>query len=269
MKSLKLKSFTAIILVCFMALALLIGILPAGGIPAFAAENTDYGEGYRNRLSYSALRGWNNDPNGLLYADGVWHMYDDMSWGHATSEDLIHWQEQPVAIPAYQYDKEGNYYAMMFSGSAVYDENNTSGFFDVNESTGKVVRGQGIVAVLTQPLEEAGGQRQILAYSKDGGTSFEIYGEILGAKDDGGVGDGEFRDPKVFWSKTHQKWLMAVGGGSIRMYASENLTEWEYLGETVGRKNTCLSVLPRIRKKAIYITKLRARIPTIPQNITL
>ena len=159
MKSLKLKSFTAIILVCFMALALLIGILPAGGIPAFAAENTDYGEGYRNRLSYSALRGWNNDPNGLLYADGVWHMYyqytwneetqstevfwDDMSWGHATSEDLIHWQEQPVAIPAYQYDKEGNYYAMMFSGSAVYDENNTSGFFDVNESTGKVVRGQG------------------------------------------------------------------------------------------------------------------------------
>ena len=248
MKSLKLKSFTAILLVCFMALALLIGILPAGGIPAFASENTDYGEGYRNRLSYSALRGWNNDPNGLLYADGVWHMYyqytwneetqstevfwDDMSWGHATSEDLIHWQEQPVAIPAYQYDKEGNYYAMMFSGSAVYDENNTSGFFDVNESTGKVVRGQGIVAVLTQPLEEAGGQRQILAYSKDGGTSFEIYGEILGAKDDGGVGDGEFRDPKVLWSKTHQKWLMAVGGGSIRMYASENLTEWEYLGET-------------------------------------
>ncbi len=247
MKTLKLKSFTAVLLACFLVLALIVGVMPSLCIVS-AAENTDYGEGYRNRLSYSALRGWNNDPNGLLYADGVWHMYyqytwneqtqstkvwwDDMSWGHATSDDLIHWQEQPVAIPAYQHDKAGNYYAMMFSGSAVYDENNTSGFFDVNASTGKVVRGQGIVAVLTQPLIEAGGQRQILAYSKDGGTSFEIYGEILGANDDGGVGDGEFRDPKVFWSKTHQKWLMAVGGGSIRMYASENLTEWEYLGET-------------------------------------
>lgn len=247
MKSFKLKSFTSILLACFLAAALFVGLAPSLHV-AFAAGNTDYGEGYRNRLSYSALRGWNNDPNGLLYADGVWHMYyqytwneetqstkvwwDDMSWGHATSSDLVHWEEQPVAIPAYRHDKEGNYYAMMFSGSAVYDENNTSGFFDTNESTGKVVRGQGIVAVLTQPLEEAGGQRQILAYSKDGGTSFEIYGEILGAKDDGGVGDGEFRDPKVFWSKTHQKWLMAVGGGSIRMYASENLTEWEYLGET-------------------------------------
>lgn len=248
MKTLKLKAFTAFVSVIFLALSLVAGALPSVGFSAFAADCTDYGEGYRNRLAYSALRGWNNDPNGLLYADGIWHMYyqytwneqtqstkvswDDMSWGHATSDDLVHWTEQPVAIPAYQRDRAGNYYAMMFSGSAVYDENNTSGFFDVNESTGKVVRGQGIVAVLTQPLEEAGGQRQILAYSKDGGTSFEIYGEILGAEEDGGVGDGEFRDPKVFWSKTHKKWLMAVGGGSIRMYASENLTDWEYLGET-------------------------------------
>ena len=248
MKSFKLKSFAAVLLILIFSVSFFFGIMPAGAITAFASENTDYGEGYRNRLSYSALRGWNNDPNGLVYADGVWHMYyqytwnestqstkvwwDDMSWGHATSEDLIHWEEQPVAIPAYQYDEEGNYYAMMFSGSAVYDENNTSGFFDTNASTGKVVRGHGIVAVLTQPLDEAGGQRQILAYSKDGGTSFEIHGEILGAKDDGGIGDGEFRDPKVFWSKTHRKWLMSVGGGSIRMYGSDNLTEWEYLGET-------------------------------------
>ena len=250
MKSLKLKCVTAVIIALFVFLSALICALPIAPI-AFADEEEtipDYGEGYRNRLSYSALRGWNNDPNGLLYANGVWHMYyqytwneetqstkvwwDDMSWGHATSTDLIHWEEQPVAIPAYRHDQKGNYYAMMFSGSAVYDENNTSGLFDTDESSGKVVDGQGIVAVLTQPLEEAGGQRQILAYSKDGGTNFEIYGEILGAYDDCGLGDGEFRDPKVFWSETHDKWLMAVGGGSIRMYSSENLTEWAELGET-------------------------------------
>lgn len=119
---------------------------------------------------------------------------------------------------------------MMFSGSAVYDEYNTSGLFDAED--GKTVKGQGIVAILTQPDDGAGGQRQILAYSKDGGQSFAVHGEILGAKDDGGVGDGEFRDPKVFWNGKLGKWLMVVGGGSVRMYSSENLTDWKYLGRT-------------------------------------
>lgn len=118
----------------------------------------------------------------------------------------------------------------MFSGSAVYDEYNTSGLFDAED--GKTVKGQGIVAILTQPDDGAGGQRQILAYSKDGGQSFAVHGEILGAKDDGGVGDGEFRDPKVFWNGKLGKWLMVVGGGSVRMYSSENLTDWKYLGRT-------------------------------------
>ncbi len=214
------------------------------------ADVADYSESYRNRLAYSAKRGWNNDPNGLLYVNGTYHMYyqytwdqretdpadqtkpwwDDMSWGHATSTDLVHWEEKAVAIPAYQTVGD-KYYGMMFSGSAVYDVNNTSGLFDVDGS-GKVTDGQGIVAILTQPDDNAGGQRQILAYSKDGGTSFTIYGEILGANAEGSLGDGEFRDPKVFWDGTLNKWLMAVGGGSVRMYSSDNLKEWSYLGET-------------------------------------
>lgn len=216
-----------------------------GAVHTARAEDTaDYSEPYRNQLSYSALRGWNNDPNGLLYADGVYHMYyqynydwrtgetfngwGNMSWGHATSEDLVHWQEQPVAIPAYQ-TVDGVYYEMMFSGSAVYDEYNTSGLFDEGED-GKVVDGQGIVALLTQP--QNGVQRQILAYSKDGGTSFTIYGEVIGQDNPGNIGDNEFRDPKVFWCEEIGKWLMAVGGGSVRMYSSENLIKWEYLGAT-------------------------------------
>lgn len=211
---------------------------------AFAEEGTDYSEPYRNQLAYSALKGWNNDPNGLLYADGVYHMYyqynydagtgetanvwGNMSWGHATSTDLVHWMEQPVAIPAYQ-TVDGVYYEMMFSGSAVYDEYNSSGLFDTGED-GRVAEGQGIVAVLTQP--QGGIQRQILAYSKDGGNSFTIYGEVIGQNNPGDIGDNEFRDPKVFWSEEHECWLMVVGGGSVRMYSSENLTKWQYIGAT-------------------------------------
>ena len=221
--------------------ALFAALLPMGMnfFAASAAGDYEYNELYRNQLSYSARENWNNDPNGLLYVNGTYHMYyqynpngkgwGDMSWGHATSTDLVHWTEKQVAIPAYQTVNNVRY-DMMFSGSAVYDENNTSGLFDMQN--GKVADGQGIVAILTQPSDAAGGQRQILAYSKDGGDSFTIWGEILGAAEDGGIGDGEFRDPKVFWEPELGKWLMAVGGGSVRMYASDNLTDWEYLGET-------------------------------------
>lgn len=227
--------------------AILVSTLSAGiyNVAATAAASADYSESYRNQLAYSAKEGWNNDPNGLLYVNGTYHMYyqytykdgqtkpqwDDMSWGHATSSDLVRWEEKPVAIPAYQ-TVDGKFYGMMFSGSAVYDENNTSGLFDINPDTGKVSEGQGIVAILTQPNDEAGGQRQILAYSKDNGTNFTVYKEILGANAEGSLGDGEFRDPKVFWNEKTGKWLMAVGGGAVRMYSSENLIDWSYLGQT-------------------------------------
>lgn len=279
MKSCKRKSVFRALLASFMLAALCFEFISFQGAAAYADEASDgenayatllssstesaetyanetngYEGAYRNRLAFSAKEGWNNDPNGLLYANGVWHMYyqynydwrdghtengwGNMSWGHATSADLVHWEEKPVAIPAYQNVGEGEnqqWYAMMFSGSAVYDENNTSGFFDT-DGNGKVVDGQGIIAVLTQPCwDEARGydvQRQILAYSKDDGESFTIYGEVVSADNDGGIGDNEFRDPKVFWNEKLNKWLMAVGGGSVRMYSSDNLKEWAYLGQT-------------------------------------
>lgn len=243
MKFLTLKTKLTLALGAVSVAALIAGVSYINGAGA-RADGAGYDEGYRNQLSYSAKSGWNNDPNGLLYVDGTYHMYyqytwdarnnstanwwDHMSWGHAVSSDLVHWTEQPVAIPAY-WDGGGVEH-MMFSGSAVYDEYNTCGLFDIEN--GKVKDGQGIVAVLTQPDDEEGGQRQILAYSKDNGTSFEIYGEILGANAEGSLGDGEFRDPKVFWNDSLNKWLMAVGGGSVRMYSSQNLLNWAYLGET-------------------------------------
>lgn len=250
----KISAFKTIWSVCLILITLCafgLGIALFKTDYAYADVDTAYSGSYRNKFAYSAKAGWNNDPNGLLYVNGTYHMYyqytwdqretdpaeqtkpwwDHMSWGHATSTDLVHWTEKPVAIPAYQ-TVDGEYYAMMFSGSAVYDENNTSGIFDTDPETGKVVEGQGIVAILTQPNDEKGGQRQILAYSKDGGDSFNIYGEVLGAKDDGGIGDNEFRDPKVFWNQALNKWLMYVGGGSVRAYSSTNLKNWEYVGQT-------------------------------------
>ena len=243
MKNSKTRRLVAAALTLVIACVCTIALLGTAAA-AFAEQGANYSEPYRNQLAYSALKGWNNDPNGLLYADGVYHMYyqynydagtgetanvwGNMSWGHATSTDLVHWREQPVAIPAYQ-TVDGVYYEMMFSGSAVYDEYNSSELFDTGED-GKVAEGQGIVAVLTQPQD--GVQRQILAYSKDGGNSFTIYGEVIGQNNPGDIGDNEFRDPKVFWSEEHECWLMVVGGGSVRMYSSENLTEWEYIGAT-------------------------------------
>ena len=243
MKNSKTRRLVAAVLTLVIACVCTIA-LSGTAAAAFAEQGADYSEPYRNQLAYSALKGWNNDPNGLLYADGVYHMYyqynydagtgetanvwGNMSWGHATSTDLVHWREQPVAIPAYQ-TVDGVYYEMMFSGSAVYDEYNSSGLFDTGED-GKVAEGQGIVAVLTQP--QGGIQRQILAYSKDGGNSFTIYGEVIGQNNPGDIGDNEFRDPKVFWSEEHECWLMVVGGGSVRMYSSENLTKWQYIGAT-------------------------------------
>ncbi|MDE7213930.1 MAG: glycoside hydrolase family 32 protein, partial [Anaeroplasmataceae bacterium] len=221
-----------------LAAAFLVGLILLGVNATASNEKTEYGEAYRNQLAYSAKEGWNNDPNGLLYVNETYHMFyqynwdqqtsstemvwGNMSWGHATSKDLVHWEEQPVAIPAYQGE-----YNMMFSGSAVYDEKNSSGLFEMVDGTLK--EGHGIVAILTQPADM---QRQILAYSLDEGKSFQIYGEILSGNNEGSLGDDEFRDPKVFWSEAHQKWLMVVGGGAVRMYSSTNLKDWEYLGQT-------------------------------------
>lgn len=241
MKTCKLRIVGLLSLAAILASTLFAGVVLSANADAAGGD-----ESYRNRIAYSAARGWNNDPNGLLYADGVYHMYyqynydkttgetangwGHMSWGHATSGDLVHWTEQPVALPEGTAGDDGKTYGMMFSGSAVYDENNTSGLFETEN--GKVKEGQGIVAILTQPDDAAGGQRQILAYSRDGGQSFAVHGEIIGAGGDGGVGDGEFRDPKVFWNEKLNKWLMVVGGGSVRMYSSENLKDWDYLGQT-------------------------------------
>lgn len=184
---------------------------------------TDYNGEYRPQIHYTPARNWINDPNGLIYVDGTYHMFyqynpygnawGDISWGHATSKNLIIWEEQSVAL--YKDDK-----GFIYSGSAVCDKNNTSGF------------GKGaIVAVYTLNLYNDVAQQQCLAYSSDcyHFTKYE-KNPVLD------VNSKQFRDPKVFWYDGIDGgyWVMVVTRGAdkkIEFYKSENLKDWTKLSE--------------------------------------
>ena len=179
-----------------------------------ATHPTD--EPFRSVYHHSPAANWMNDPNGMFYdeANGIWHLYyqhnpfgttwGPMHWGHATSTDLLTWEEHPIVLYP---DSIGT----IFSGSAVIDKDNTAGFGE-----------NAIVAIFTQ--SERIGQHQSIAYSTDGGYTFTKYegNPVL-------MGDiADFRDPKVTWDGDH--WLMTLAcQQEIRFYASPNLKEWTYL----------------------------------------
>lgn len=182
-----------------------------------------YQERYRPQYHFTPARNWMNDPNGLVFYEGEWHLFyqynplgntwGHMSWGHAVSRDLVHWQHLPVALA----EENG---IMIFSGSAVVDWKNTSGF------------GQGgrppLVAIYTGARE--GHQAQYLAYSTDRGRSWTKYAgnPVLD------IGSGEFRDPKVFWYEPQQKWVMVLVKAmerKVSFYASKDLKQWSHLSD--------------------------------------
>lgn len=180
---------------------------------------SNYSEQYRPQVHYTPARNWVNDPNGLVYAGGVYHMFyqynptgnswGNMSWGHAVSTDLMHWQEKPVALT-------GDELGAIFSGSAVVDKDNTAGF-------GK----DAIVALYTSADAT---QQQSLAYSTDGGETFTKYSENPVISND----NAEFRDPKVFWHEESQQWIMALALGwnqGIEFQGSRDLKHWTRLSD--------------------------------------
>src|SRR5678815_3840582 len=133
------------------------------------AQNNLYKEKYRPQFHFSPAKNWTNDPNGLVYYKGEYHLFyqynpfgnrwGHMSWGHAVSSDLLHWMHLPVAINEYVNDTSDS--TMIFSGSAVVDHQNTSGFFAPDSA--------GIVAIYTSHVHRAGDglrQHQSIAYSK-------------------------------------------------------------------------------------------------------
>ena len=193
---------------------------------------------YRPQFHFSAKKNWLNDPNGLVYHKGVYHLFyqynpkgntwGNMSWGHATSRDLVHWTEQPVAIPQ-TLNSAGESIEDIFSGSAVVDTNNTSGFGTRNNPP--------LVAVYTSAYTSnhpnpalRGIQAQSLAYSIDDGKTWTKYAgnPVLD------IGSREFRDPKVFWYAPAKQWRMVVVRAlehKVDIYGSPNLKNWTHLSE--------------------------------------
>lgn len=185
-----------------------------------------YHEPYRPQIHFSPIANWMNDPNGLIYFGGVYHLFfqyypnkavwGPMHWGHAISNDLLHWKQQPIAL----YPDSLGY---IFSGSAVIDTLNSTGF-GVN---GKIP----MIAIFTQhdPAGEKAGtnnfQNQSIAYSLDSGKSWTKYSgnpvlKTPGLKD--------FRDPKVSWYPDQNKWIMCLAAGDrIMFYSSNDLKSWK------------------------------------------
>ena len=174
--------------------------------------DTQNRERFRPDYHHTPTYGWMNDPNGMFYKDGVWHlfyqwnpygsMWENMTWGHSTSSDLIHWEAQPTAIVA---DDLG----AIFSGSCVVDQENTAGF------------GKGAVVAFYTSAGES--QTQSMAYSTDNGRTFTKYegNPVLTAN------APDFRDPKVFWHKETQRWIMVLAvGQEMQIYSSPNLKQW-------------------------------------------
>ena len=190
---------------------------------AFAQKDAAYKEKYRPRFHFSPAINWCNDPNGLVYHNGEYHLFyqhnpfenvwGHMTWAHAVSKDLVHWKHLPIAIAE---EKD----TMIFSGTCVVDKNNTSGF-------GKIPGQTPMVAVYTGHIENKN-QSQHLAYSLDNGISWTKYNKNpvldLGKKD--------FRDPKIFWYESKNYWVMALMfpvEHIVQFYSSKNLKDWARL----------------------------------------
>ncbi|MFB8146559.1 GH32 C-terminal domain-containing protein [Microbacterium sp. NPDC056003] len=203
-----------------------------------ASATTPGDQAYRPGVHFTPAENWMNDPNGMVYVDGTYHLYfqhnpqgtrwGNMSWGHATSEDLLHWEQQPLAIPQ-TFDADGRPIESIFSGSVVVDEHNTSGFGEGTRAP--------LVAIYTSAYEAshptlAGKQAQSLAYSTDGGYTWTKYsGNPVVNRD-----SANFRDPKVFWydGPAGAYWVMVAVEAldhKVVLYKSADLKTWEHLSD--------------------------------------
>jgi fructan beta-fructosidase len=195
----------------------------------FPGQEDLYKEKHRPQFHFSSRRGWNNDPNGMVYYDGEYHLFrqhnpygwgwGNMTWGHAVSTDLVHWTELPEAIHP---DRLGT----IFSGSAVVDVNNTTGFQTGEEKP--------LVCIYTS----AGGTNkwsegqpftQSIAYSNDRGRTWTVYENN---PVQGHVNGGN-RDPKVIWHEPTNQWVIVLYLDDQRMgfYTSKDLKSWEFQSE--------------------------------------
>lgn len=185
-------------------------------VSAADAQAPFYDEPYRPQYHFSPPAYWINDPNGLVFYDGEYHLFyqhhpeslvwGPMHWGHAVSGDLVHWTHLPIALYP---DEIGE----IWSGSVVVDAENTSG----------LVEGGGLVAVFSYRDQSQG-----IAYSTDRGRTWTKYegNPVLAAADQ------DFRDPKVFWHNQTGRWVMVIAAGDrVHIYHSPNLIDWTFASE--------------------------------------
>ena len=186
-----------------------------------------YTEPYRPQFHFTPEKNWMNDPNGLVYYKGEYHLFyqynpfgntwGHMSWGHAVSSDMVHWKHLPVALA----EENG---IMIFSGSAVVDWNNSSGLCRNSDPRDKSC----LIAIYTGHQE--GKQTQNIAYSNDRGRTWTKYSgnPVID------INEADFRDPKVIWHEAMRKWIMVTALAKqqkVRFYASSDLKKWEHLSD--------------------------------------
>jgi fructan beta-fructosidase len=192
---------------------------------ALCAAPAPADEPLRPHYHFTPDRNWINDPNGLVFFKREYHLFfqynpfgdkwGHMSWGHAVSRDLVNWEELPVALP----EADG---WMIFSGSAVVDWNNTSGFGKPGHPP--------LVAIYTGNRTSDGRQAQCIAWSVDRGRSWTKFARnpVLD------LNSNNFRDPKVFWSESAKRWVMVVAKAEerrIEFYGSHDLKQWTFLSD--------------------------------------
>lgn len=194
------------------------------------SERKEFQEQYRQQAHFTPPVGWMNDPNGMVYYEGEYHLFyqynpndkhwGDLHWGHAISTDLMHWEHRP---PAIHPDEMG----FIFSGCAVVDWKNSSGLGSAENPP--------LLAFFTyhdMEKEKAGQidiESQALAFSLDKGRSWSKYAKNPVVKN---PQIRDFRDPKVFWHNPSEQWIMSLASGQvIRFYGSKNCLDWTYLSE--------------------------------------
>lgn len=191
------------------------------------AQSKYYSEKLRPQIHFSPPEHWMNDPNGLVYYKDEYHLFyqhnpvenrwGNIHWGHAVSKDLIHWKHLDIALYPDQF-------GLMFSGCAVVDKDDTSGFFNGKE---------GLVVIYTTALPQKSKdfylQQQCIAYSKDKGRTWHKYEDNPVIENDT---QRDFRDPKVIWHQKTESWIMVVTNGKkVSFYRSSDLKKWEFTSD--------------------------------------
>lgn len=203
-----------------------------GGISPIAYPDTGYDQPLRPQFHFSSRRNWLNDPNGMVHDGERYHLFfqhnpkgtkwGNMTWGHATSTDMVHWTQHDHALLPYRVDRRDG---TIFSGTAVVDHNNSLGKQLGDTKT--------LVAFFTFENRKPTFY-QAMAYSTDRGKSWTYWNEGRAVVPNQGFDNGE-RDPKVFWHQPSKQWVMVLwvqrDPGRVRFFTSPNLTDWTFASD--------------------------------------